>query len=92
MARETATTHFVFPSDIELYPSPNLIPSFLDMIKRNDGPGNPKKPRVYVNSIFEIQANVTALPNTKVKNIKMLYLMPCQKFKDFNIYAVRSTL
>jgi hypothetical protein len=33
VARETSTTHFVFPSDIELYPSPNLIPPFLEMVR-----------------------------------------------------------
>ena len=32
VARETAQTHFVFPSDIELYPSPGTIPSFLEMV------------------------------------------------------------
>jgi hypothetical protein len=36
-------------------------------IKRNDGPGNPDKPRVYVNSIFEIQENATVLPSNKVR-------------------------
>ncbi len=35
-------------------------------IKRKDGPGSPDKPRVYVNSIFEIQENATALPSNKV--------------------------
>lgn len=72
VARETSTTHFVFPSDIELYPSPDLIPSFLEMIKRNEGPGTPGKPRVYVNSIFEIQENVTALPTNKEELVEML--------------------
>lgn len=33
IARETANSHFIFPSDIELYPNPGLIPSFLDMIR-----------------------------------------------------------
>ena len=32
IARETAQTHYVFPSDLELYPSPGLIPSFLKMV------------------------------------------------------------
>ena len=36
IARESANTHFVFPADIELYPSPGLIPDFLEMIRRND--------------------------------------------------------
>ena len=32
IAREAALTHFVFASDIELYPSPNLVDNFLEMI------------------------------------------------------------
>ena len=39
---------------------------FVMQIKRKDGPGSPDKPRVYVNSIFEIQENATALPSNKV--------------------------
>ena len=31
-ARQAATTHYVLPSDIELYPNPGLIPSFLKMV------------------------------------------------------------
>ena len=34
VARVTAATHFVFPSDIELWPSPGLVTAFLDMIAR----------------------------------------------------------
>jgi N-acetyllactosaminide beta-1,3-N-acetylglucosaminyltransferase len=36
IAREAANSHFIFPSDIELYPNPGLIPAFLDMIRRNE--------------------------------------------------------
>ena len=31
-ARQAATTHYVLPSDIELYPNPGLIQSFLRMV------------------------------------------------------------
>lgn len=34
IARESTTTHYVLPSDIELYPSPGLIGDFLDFMKR----------------------------------------------------------
>lgn len=37
IAREAALTHFIFPSDIELYPTPNLIEKFLEMIVKNKG-------------------------------------------------------
>eukprot|EP00095_Tigriopus_kingsejongensis_P002170 maker-scaffold1597_size34331-snap-gene-0.6 protein:Tk02170 transcript:maker-scaffold1597_size34331-snap-gene-0.6-mRNA-1 annotation:"n-acetyllactosaminide beta- -n-" len=65
IAREMATTHFLFPSDIELYPSPGLIPDFLAMIQRN-GPElrEAKNPRVFVNAIFEIEIG-QELPSTK---------------------------
>jgi len=71
VARVTASTHFVFPSDIELYPSPNLIPDFLSMIKRNEKKLTKSQPRVYVNSIFEIEVD-HSLPNTKAE---LLHLM-----------------
>ena len=32
LARESATTHYILPSDIELYPNPGLISGFLRMI------------------------------------------------------------
>lgn len=71
VARVTAATHFVFPSDIELYPSPNLIPEFLAMIRRNDKKMPKTQHRVFVNSIFEIAANHT-LPDTKAELIHLM--------------------
>ena len=35
IARDAALTHFIFPSDIELYPSPYLVKNFLEMIEKN---------------------------------------------------------
>lgn len=58
VARDSALTHFILPSDIELYPSPNLIPRFLNMIARNAKPLNSTKPRVFPISIFEVDAKV----------------------------------
>jgi len=71
VARETVQTHFVFPSDIELYPAPGTINGFLQMVRNEDGRGPAVKPRVFVNSIFEIQANAT-LPNTKSELVGLL--------------------
>ena len=71
VARITAATHFVFPSDIELYPSPNLITDFLAMIRRNDVQLRRSPPRVFVNSIFEIAENHT-LPNNKSHLVELL--------------------
>ena len=90
VARITASTHFVFPSDIELYPrylntcnlvsiltittsliSPNLIPEFLAMFRRNEKKMPKGQERVFVNSIFEIAAN-HSLPNTKEELIHLM--------------------
>lgn len=71
VARETATSHFVFPSDIELFPSPDLIPQFLQMIRRNDPILRRDSPRVFVNSIFEISSNHT-LPKNKSELVSLI--------------------
>ncbi|XP_058806736.1 beta-1,4-glucuronyltransferase 1 isoform X2 [Phymastichus coffea] len=68
VARESAPTHYVLASDIELYPSPDLPAKFLEMIRRNDqAPLHKPNPKVFVLSIFEVDekslppANKTAL-------------------------------
>ncbi len=72
VARESANTHFVFPSDIELYPSPGLIPDFLAMIRRNDPAiRDHTQPRVFVNAIFEVEADAV-IPDTKAELVAML--------------------
>lgn len=59
IARDAALTHFILPSDIELYPSPYLVPKFLNMIARNQKPLNTStKPRVFPITIFEVDAKV----------------------------------
>jgi len=76
VARQAATTHFVFASDIELYPSPGLIPKFLEMVRsqtnhhRNVTQGN-LNPRVYVNTIFEMKKG-QAMPENKTALLAML--------------------
>ena len=32
VGRVPATSHYIFPSDLELYPSPGLIPQFLKLV------------------------------------------------------------
>ena len=71
IAREASNSYFIFPSDIELYPNPGLIPAFLDMIRRNDRHLKRKNPRVFVSSIFEIKEN-TEMPQSKKELIPML--------------------
>lgn len=69
-ARLAVQTYFVFPSDVELYPSTNFIPEFFKMLKRPDF-SNSTNPRVYIFSIFEVRENVTA-PETKTELQNML--------------------
>ena len=71
IAREAANSYFIFPSDIELYPNPGLIPAFLDMIRRNEKHLKRKNPRIFVSSIFEIKEN-TEMPLSKKELIPML--------------------
>ena len=61
----------MFPSDIELYPSPNLITDFLAMIRRNDLHLQRSSPRVFVSAIFEIAENYS-LPNNKSHLVELL--------------------
>lgn len=67
IARESATTHYIFASDIELYPSPKLIPMFLSMIRSAQIPSK----TVFVTPIFEIAANQN-LPKSKKELVFMI--------------------
>jgi len=71
IARESATTHYILASDIELYPSPGVINDFLEMIRRQDPPLRHKNPKVFPLSIFEIEADM-GLPNDKTELVAML--------------------
>lgn len=56
IARGAALTHYVLPSDIELYPNPGLPEKFLDMMRRNDQAVLLKpNPKVFVLPIFEVE-------------------------------------
>ncbi len=72
VARETANSHYIFPSDIELYPNPGLIPAFLEMVQRGDEKALQRpNPKVFVSSIFEIREG-HELPNNKRELLKLL--------------------
>ncbi|KAJ8734665.1 hypothetical protein PYW08_013915 [Mythimna loreyi] len=65
IARSSALTHFVLPSDIELYPSPDLPAKFLNMIARNEPPlSTSTNPRVFPLTLFEVDKN-SVVPWTK---------------------------
>ncbi|XP_076757458.1 beta-1,4-glucuronyltransferase 1 [Xylocopa sonorina] len=72
IARESAPTFYVFASDIELYPSPNLPEKFLEMIRKRDQPAlYSPNPKVFVLSIFEVDEKSQA-PNNKTHLVQML--------------------
>ncbi|XP_015600174.1 beta-1,4-glucuronyltransferase 1 [Cephus cinctus] len=72
IARESAPTYYVFASDIELYPSPNLAPKFLEMIRKRDQLTLYKSnPKVFVLSIFEVDEK-SQPPVNKTQLIQML--------------------
>ncbi|KAK2719329.1 beta-1,4-glucuronyltransferase 1-like [Artemia franciscana] len=71
VARESATTYYVFASDSELYPSPNIIPQFFDMLRRNESYLNLGKHRLFALPIFEVYSNQT-VPDSKQELVKML--------------------
>ncbi|KAL3276807.1 hypothetical protein HHI36_012170 [Cryptolaemus montrouzieri] len=72
IARETAQTHFILPSDIELYPSANVIPKFLSMIADNKAPLLSKNPKVFPLHIFEVSAS-SQVPENKTTLLEMLH-------------------
>ncbi|XP_017763130.1 PREDICTED: beta-1,4-glucuronyltransferase 1 isoform X2 [Eufriesea mexicana] len=72
IARESAPTFYIFASDIELYPNPNLPAKFLEMIRRRDQPALYKpNPKVFVLSIFEVDEK-SQPPNNKTHLVQML--------------------
>lgn len=71
VAREMAQTHFLLASDIELYPSPNIIPQFLKMISINKGPLLRKNPKVFPLHLFEVSGN-QQIPDNKTLLKEML--------------------
>ncbi|XP_049938774.1 beta-1,4-glucuronyltransferase 1-like [Schistocerca serialis cubense] len=71
VAREAATTHYVLPVDIELFPSPGLLPDFLHMLRRHEAPLRRPNPRVFTLPVFEIEAGATP-PENKASLLSML--------------------
>jgi hypothetical protein len=70
VARESAVTHYILPSDIELYPSPGLIQNFLDMVRRQDPPLLHPNPKVFPLPIFELEKGVE-LPANKTQLVSL---------------------
>ncbi|XP_018579178.1 beta-1,4-glucuronyltransferase 1-like [Anoplophora glabripennis] len=64
IARTAAQTHFVFPSDIELYPTRNFIPMFLAFIRQHPEYAQKDAKNVFVLPIFEVRAG-SKVPENK---------------------------
>lgn len=63
IARSMAETHFVLVSDIELYPSLDLIPQFLKMVAECTAHITSYTPYVFVLQVFEVQSNLQVPTN-----------------------------
>lgn len=63
VARDAAITHYILASDIELFPSDNIIPQFMRMIAKSGAVELPHK-TVYVLPPFEVTPE-TMPPKTK---------------------------
>lgn len=70
VARDAALTYFVFPSDIELYPSDNLVKDFLMMIA-NDDDDIFHSHRVFPLPVYEVALG-TENPHNKTQLLGML--------------------
>ncbi|CAH0553655.1 unnamed protein product [Brassicogethes aeneus] len=64
IARDAAQTHFVFPSDIELYPTPNFIEKFLTFVNKNPKLFDKNEKNVFVLPVFEMKEGYE-IPTTK---------------------------
>lgn len=71
IAREMAQTYFILPSDIELYPSSNIIPNFLKLIEENAGPLLSKNRKVFPLHLFEVRED-QEVPVNKTTLLEML--------------------
>lgn len=74
VARQNAPTHYILASDAELYPSPNLVQEFFDMLRRNDTVLHLNRPKVFVLPIFEVYSNQT-VPTSKSELVRHIILL-----------------
>lgn len=73
VARDAAMTHFVLPSDIELYPNPGLARQFLEMVAElaDAPPARVEVPHVWPLVLFEVVAEAE-VPANKTALQRML--------------------
>lgn len=86
IARDAALTHFIFPSDIELYPSDNLVDDFLALISKEEDIFLHLR-RVYSVPVFEVKSGHQN-PHTKVELLQMIKVGTAIRFhKSFSYYS-----
>ncbi|ENN82025.1 hypothetical protein YQE_01600, partial [Dendroctonus ponderosae] len=71
VAKLAAQTYFIFPSDIELYPTRNFVKLFLQLVNENQELFEEDSRNVFVLPIFEVLENQT-VPETKSELLGML--------------------
>lgn len=84
IARQAANTHFIFPCDIELYPSIGFVDQFLDMVAQNHSVlalDSSQPRRVYPLAVFEIEAEAQ-VPGDKAE---LLALYRAQRAHIFHL-------
>ncbi|XP_055600371.1 beta-1,4-glucuronyltransferase 1-like isoform X2 [Uranotaenia lowii] len=81
IARAAAQTHFVLASDIELYPNPGFVDSFLKMVAHPAYRYTLEEPNVYVLPVFEIQEHLP-IPEDKLGLLQMLQRGEAIKFHE----------
>ncbi|CAD6999228.1 unnamed protein product [Ceratitis capitata] len=73
IARKSANTYFIFASDIELYPTPELPRLFLELVERNRSVYlDNKELRVYTLPVFEVTKD-SQVPESKTELVEMLH-------------------
>ena len=81
-AKYASPTHFHLMSDIELYPSSNVIPKFLTLIANNKSLLDVTTPQVFVLPIFEVEENEVA-PNSKNELIELVRKKRANRFHQY---------
>lgn len=72
IARKSVNTYFIFASDIELHPMPDLPRLFLEMVERNRSVYlDNKELRVFTIPVFEVTKD-SQVPETKTQLVEML--------------------
>lgn len=73
VARDAATTYFILSSSINFYPSENLIPNFLAMVKKDEYLTRETNRSVFVLPAFEVEEK-TNIPSNKTELVSELLL------------------